>query len=145
MFLGSKIITYVYLNTWLAIMSWIVLFGSVYHWETKLKKQKTSYPLRSAPQRFTLAHQAPGESLLLAGGCGGFSQGWGGGWQMVQWYVWWMDWQTDGWIDGWMALTLLLCVLSLFLHMWHLYGLPSLLQCFYPVALQFSNNVVIMG
>lgn len=48
------------------------------------KKQKTSYPLRSAPQRFTLAHQAPGESLLLAGGCGGFSQGWGGGWQMVQ-------------------------------------------------------------
>lgn len=101
MLLGSKIITYMYLNTWLAIMSWIVLFGSVYHWETKLKKQKTSYPLRSAPQRFTLAHQAPGESLLLAGGCGGFSQGWGGGWQMVQWYVWWMDWQTDGWIDGW--------------------------------------------
>lgn len=33
--------------------------------------QPPSYPLSSAPQRFALAHQAPRESLLLAGGCGG--------------------------------------------------------------------------
>lgn len=48
--------------------------------------QPPSRPLIPASQRFTLAHQAPRESLLLAGGCGGSARD-GGGWQMVQWYV----------------------------------------------------------
>lgn len=41
---------------------WVALHSSA---------QPPSYPLSSAPQRFALAHQAPRESLLLAGGCGG--------------------------------------------------------------------------
>lgn len=71
---------------------------AIHHSWARDTVQPPCHALSSAPQRFTLAHQAPRESLLLAGGCGGSLRD-GGGWQMVQWYVW----RTD----GWMALTLL--------------------------------------
>lgn len=64
--------------------------------------QPQSHPLSSAPQRFALAHQAPRESLLLAGGCGGFSQGmvgvrrWDWGREAGRWFTGMSDGLTDG-------------------------------------------------
>lgn len=110
----------------------------------KQKNKKTSYPLRSAPQRFTLAHQAPGESLLLAGGCGGFSQGWG---EAGRWFSGMSDGWTDRWMDRWMdgPDSSVVCIVSVSTHVTFIWTAICILACFYPVAQQFSNSVVTMG
>lgn len=37
------------------------------------------------------------------------------------------------------------CIVSVSTHVTFIWTAVSILECFYPVALQFSNNVVIMG
>lgn len=64
-----------------------------------------SYPLRSAPQRFTLAHRAPGESLLLAGGWVGGQPGMG---ETGRWF----SGMFNGWMDSPNSIAFLLFVLT---------------------------------
>lgn len=72
------------------------------------------HALSLAPQRFTLAHQAPRGRLLLAASCGGSVKGKGAGWQMVQWYmyVWLTEWLKDQLMDDALTLSFLCCLVS---------------------------------